>query len=73
MAIFAESHFYLGKNADFHFGAFVRTAESLCGSKSKLCVFRCVASAAHFFVWRNYSEEAYGKYVVDDNYHQYIH
>ena len=51
-------YFYLGKNACSVF-AFLGIGRKLVSQQSELCIFRCVASAAHFlflevFIWEEH-------------------
>ena len=48
---YRSGHFTIGKSADFSFSISIWDDISiLCGSKSESSFFRCVASAAHFFM-----------------------
>lgn len=48
---YRSGHFNIGKSADFSFSISIWDDISiLCGSKSESSIFRCAASAAHFFM-----------------------
>ena len=46
-----EWHFYFGKNAYFYFGISCVSVKSFCVVAKRSCIFRCVTSVAHTFLF----------------------